>query len=49
MRTTDGKNMSDMLDVMPSLMLACDRSRGGRTGSLIVAPGLGKLIFAVRV
>jgi hypothetical protein len=27
----------------------CDRSQGGRTGSLIVAPGLGKLIFAVRV
>jgi hypothetical protein len=23
----------------------CDRSHGGQTGSLIVAPGLGKLIF----
>ncbi len=27
----------------------CDRSHGGRTGSLIMAPGLGKLIFALRV
>jgi hypothetical protein len=27
----------------------CDRSHGGRTRSLIVAPGLGKLIFALRV
>jgi hypothetical protein len=27
----------------------CDQSHSGQTGSLIVAPGLGKLIFALRV
>ncbi len=27
----------------------CDQTRGGRTRSLIVAHGLGKLIFVVRV
>jgi hypothetical protein len=32
-----------------SLRFLCDQSHGGRTGSLIVAPGLGKLIFALRV
>jgi hypothetical protein len=31
------------------LWYVCDWSHGGRTGSMIVAPGLGKLIFALKV
>jgi hypothetical protein len=34
---------------MQTAMMHYDRTRGGRTGSLIVAHGLGKLIFVVRV
>jgi hypothetical protein len=46
-KSNDNSLLTNLLRVL--FLVHCDRSHGGRTRSLIVALGLGKLIFALRV